>query len=116
MLGVVPGWGADYPERGSPLWAECALEGVAAGIRAQLLRDFVDFLNRDRDALWSRVEASVGTELQELQRVLEGGAPSIERANAVMASSLRVLDELVPEVAWQMVRSALPHARGESGS
>jgi hypothetical protein len=116
MLGVVPGWGADYPERASPLWAECALEGVAAGIRAQLLREFVDVLDRDRDALWSRVEASVGAELQDLQRMLQDGALSIERANAVMASSLRVLDELVPEVAWEMVRSALPHARGEFGS
>jgi hypothetical protein len=113
MLGVVAGWGADYPERGSPLWEECALEGVAAGIRAQLLREFVDLLDRDREAVWSRVEESVGAELQELQRVLQGGAVSIERASAVVASSLRVLDELVPEVAWERLRSLLPHARGE---
>jgi hypothetical protein len=33
LQGIVKGWGADYPDRGSPLWKGCVLEGVAAGNR-----------------------------------------------------------------------------------
>jgi hypothetical protein len=113
MLGIVRGWGADYPDRGTPLWEECALEGVAAGIRAQLVRDFVETLRRDQAALVARVEASVGKEITGLQAVVQAGVQSIEQANQAVASSLRVLDEMVPEVAWQQVRSQLPQARGE---
>jgi hypothetical protein len=116
MLGIVRGWGADYPDRGTPLWEECALEGVAAGIRAQLVRDFVELLRREQDALLARVEASVGKELAGLQATLHGGVQSIEQASEAVASSLRVLDQMVPEIAWQQVRAQLPQARGELAS
>jgi hypothetical protein len=33
IWGIVRTWGADYPDRGSPLWQETVMEGVAAGIR-----------------------------------------------------------------------------------
>ena len=116
MLGVVRGWGADYPDPGSPLWEECVLEGVAAGIRGQLLKEFVELLRRDREALLARVETSVGKEIAALQTVLEGGVRSIEQASQAVASSLRVLDEMVPEIAWEHARSQLPRARGEFAS
>ena len=116
MLGLVRGWGADYPGRGSPLWEECVLEGVAAGIRAQLIREFVELLRRDRDVLLAQVEAAVGKEIQALQGVLEGGVRSVDEASRAMASSFRVLDEVAPEIAWEHVRSQLPRARGELGS
>jgi hypothetical protein len=116
MLGIVRGWGADYPDRSSPLWEECALEGVAAGIRAKLVRDFVELLRRDREALVARIESSVGKEIAGLQAAVQAGVQSIEQANQAVASSLRVLDEMVPEIAWQHVRSQLPEARAGSPS
>jgi hypothetical protein len=113
MNGIVQGWGGDYPDRGSPLWEESVLEGVAAGIRGSLIRDFVELLRRDREELLSRTEAAVGKELGALQSVLAGGVHSIEQANQAVASSLRVLDEVVPEIAWEAVCAELPQARGE---
>jgi hypothetical protein len=116
LLGIVRGWGADYPDRGSPLWEECVLEGVGAGLRGQLLKDFVEVLRRDRDLLLDRVEASIGKELAALQGVLAGGVRSLEQASQAVESSLRVLDEMVPEIAWEEIRARSPRARGEFAS
>ena len=116
MVGIVRAWGADYPDRGSPLWEESVLEGVAAGIRGQLLKDFVELVDRDRDLVLSRTEAAIGKELAALQTAVAGGVHSIEQANTVVASSLHALDEVVPELVWQHVRSLLPEARGEFAS
>jgi hypothetical protein len=116
MLGIVQAWGPDYPDRGSPLWEETVLEGVAAGIRGQLLKDFVELVERDRDLVLRRAEAAIGKELAALQTAVEGGVHSIEQANMVVASSLHALDEVVPELVWQHVRSVLPRARGKFAS
>ena len=53
-------WGSDYPDQGSPLWEETVLAGVAAGMRGQLVRDFVELLRRDREALLRRIEDARG--------------------------------------------------------
>lgn len=113
LQGIVRGWGSDYPDRGSPLWEESVLEGVAAGIRAGLLRTFVEQLREDRELLLSRTEQSVGKQLAALQAVLEGGIHSVEQAKQAVSSSLRVLDEVVPGIAWELLEERLPEARGE---
>jgi hypothetical protein len=111
--GIIKGWGADYPERGSPLWEGCVLEGVAAGLRGQILRDMVEVVQRDREEILRQAEATVGRELAALQAALAGGVSSLEQANAAVASALRVIDETVPAIAWERIRAELPEARGE---
>lgn len=113
MLGIVSTWGSDYPAQGSPLWQESVLEGIAAGIRALLLRDFVTRLRENIDALMKGVEGSVGKELANLQEALGGGVASTEQAQKALAGSLRVLDEVVPHVAWEQLCESSPLARGE---
>ena len=115
MLGVVKAWGIDYPERGTPLWEETVLEGVAAGLRGALVRDAVELLRRDREALLARTEDAIGKELATLQQVIASGVRSLEQANQAASASLRVIDEVVPEIAWQHVRGEIPRARGEWG-
>jgi hypothetical protein len=113
LLGVVEVWGADYPDPGSPLWEETVLEGVAAGIRAQLVKGSVELLRRDRDQLVAQVEGSLGTGIAALQGAVQAGVPSLEEANRAVAGCLGVLDRAVPDLAWEHVRSGLPSARGE---
>lgn len=116
LYGIVSVWGSDYPDRASALWEETVLEGVAAGIRGQLIKEFVELLRGDRDVILSRTEEVIGKELSGLQQVLEGGVRSIEQANLAVASALRVLDQVVPELAWEHVQSRSPRARGEWAS
>lgn len=116
LLGIVQGWKWDYPDRGSPLWEETVLEGVAAGIRGELVKESTELLRRDRDMILDQAQGAIGKELEAIHAVLEDGVHTLEQANRAVASSLRALDQLVPEIAWEHVRSQLPHARGEYGS
>lgn len=113
LQGVVKGWGGDYPERGSPLWEACVLEGVAAGIRGRLVRDFVALLRRDSDWLLDQVESAVGKETRTLQEAMAGGVRSVEQASRAVQSALEVVDEVLPAIAWERIRDQLPEARGE---
>lgn len=112
LIGVVRGWQDDYPDRGTPLWEESVLEGVAAALRGKLVLASVEILRRDRDALMGQVEQAIGSQLAALRQLVAGSADSIEQASQAMASTLRVVDEVVPGIAWEYVCTQLPAARG----
>jgi hypothetical protein len=112
-VGIVSGWGSDYPDPGSRLWEECVLEGVAAGIRGQLAHAFLEVLRQDRNAVVAGIEELIGKEVKELRSVLQAGVRSIPQANQAVASALRGIDFVAPDVAWKHVRAQLPLARGE---
>lgn len=116
LLGIVRGWKSDYPDRNSPLWEECVLEGVAAGIRGEIVREATDLLRRDRDAILDSAQASIGKELGAIHSAMQDGVHSLEQAQRVAGSSMQALERIVPEIAWQHVRAELPHARGEYDS
>jgi hypothetical protein len=114
VLGVVKGWRSDYPEPGTPLWEETVLEAVAAGLRGQLVEKFIEVLRRDQDEILGRLDASIGKQLASLQAILAGGVHSVEDASQAVAGCLRVLDEVLPQIAWEHLQAQLPEARGES--
>lgn len=113
MLGIVTGWGGDYPARGSALWEETVLEGVAEGIRARLDTEFIDLIRENKEVFEARTEELVGETFQVLQRSLESGVDSIEDASRAVAATFRALDEVIPQIAWEYVHAQLPHARAE---
>jgi hypothetical protein len=108
MVGIVPAWGADYPDRGSPLWEESVLEGVVAGVRGQLLKDFVELVDRDRDLVLSRTEAAIEG-AAALQTAVAGGVHPSSRQHGGRES--HTLRRGGSELVWQHVRSLLPQAR-----
>ncbi len=113
MLGTVSGWGGDYPERGSALWDETVLEGVAEGIRARLSAEFIALVREHKDAFEARTEELVGETFGALQQSLERGVDSIDDASRAVTATFRVLDEVIPGLAWEYIQAELPHARGE---
>ena len=115
MVGIVRGWQGDYPDRGSPLWEETVLEAVGCALRTRLVLHAVDVLRRDRDALLARVEEAIGAEVVSLQRTVAGGVRSIEQASQAVAGAMRVLDEVVPGMAWEHVQVELSEMREPAG-
>jgi len=113
VLGIVGSWGADYPQRGSPLWEEAVLEAVAAGLQARLLQQFVGRLRSDREVIEAETDRLIGPQLAAVQKVLESGVASVEEATQAAAGALRVIDDVIPDLAWKHLRSVLPAARGE---
>jgi hypothetical protein len=110
LQGIVSGWGADYPDRGSHLWQESVLKGVACAIWGRLIEDFVEKLEHDREHLLTRTERFMGNELAALRAALENRTGSIAETTDAVARALRVLDEVVPEIAWELVRARLSEA------
>jgi hypothetical protein len=60
-----------------------------------------------------RMDEAIGVQLALLQSVLAGGVHSIEQASQAVSGCLRVIDDVLPELAWAHVRAVLPEARGE---
>ncbi len=113
LVGNVSGWGSDYPNRRSPLWEECVMEGVAAALRGRVIHECIAILERDRDELIGRIDGLIGKEVAALNQALEAGVTSLGQANQAMAGAMEAIDELVPQVAWEHIQKALPLARGE---
>ena len=112
-VGIVSGWGADYPEPDSPLWQECVLEGVGAGIRGELCLACLETLRQNADALVAGCEEVIGKQVEGLRGQLDAGIRSIGAANRAVGSALTAVDVVTPDVAWRLVVEKLPRARGE---
>lgn len=104
LLGIENAWKSDYPERGTPLWQQLALDGVGSALRARLLRHYYERLLQLREAILARAASTVGRELEELDRTVGTGVVTLQDAHRVAASSYRILDEVIPDIAWEMIR------------
>ncbi|PKN11724.1 MAG: hypothetical protein CVU69_11265 [Deltaproteobacteria bacterium HGW-Deltaproteobacteria-4] len=105
IRGIERAWQADYPEPGTPLWRELVLEGVATALRARILQGYYERLLANKEKIVTRATELVGRELGALQAVLaEKNLTSLEDAHRVAITSGRVLDEVIPEIAWQVIR------------
>lgn len=105
IRGIERAWQADYPEPGTPLWRELVLEGVATALRARILQDYYERLLANKEKIVDRATALVGRELGALQAALaEKTLTSLEDAHRVATTSRRVLDEVIPEIAWQIIK------------
>jgi uncharacterized protein (DUF2267 family) len=92
------------------------LEGVAEGLRARLSTEFIDLVRENKEVFEARTEELVGEPFDVLQRSLESGVDSIDDASRAIAATFRVLDEVIPELAWEYIHAPLPHARVERDS
>ncbi len=108
-------WKSDYPDRGGPLWQALALEAVATALRARWLKKFLELLRQERAEVEKKAAALIGEELAAINDCLRQGVSSLEDAHRLVASSMKILDEVVPDLAWQQVRAAFPETREESG-
>lgn len=105
IYGIERAWKADYPGQGTPLWQELVLEGVATALRARIFKSYYERMTKNREKIISRAAELVGQELGALQKVLaEKNLSSLEDAHRVVTTSTRVLDEVIPEIAWQVVQ------------
>jgi len=113
IFGVERAWHSDYPEPGSPLWRELVLEAVATGLRARILKGYYERLVARKDEVRAEAAELVGRELQALKEVLADKTfNNLEDAHRVSVSSKRVMDEVIPEIAWKMIC----HLPGEAGT
>jgi hypothetical protein len=111
IFGIVEAWKSDYPEAGSDLWNIVVLEAVTTALRAKLMHIFTTQLRHDRDFIENKAKELIGAKLSELNRTLKGGITSLSDAHRAVSSSLKILDEVIPGLAWEHLQQVLPEAR-----
>ena len=110
IVGIVNVWKSDYPEDDSDLWKSVVLEAVATALRAKLMHLFTTRLRHDRQFIENKTTELIGSKVAELNHTLQGGVTSINDAHRVVSSSLKILDEVIPDIAWQHLQKVLPEA------
>jgi len=113
VLGIVEAWKSDYPEPGSALWNSVVLEAVATALRAKWLDRFSQKLRHDRAFIENKASELLGEKVSELNQSIQGGVTSLSDAHRVVASSLKILDEIIPELAWEHLQNAFPELKGQ---
>jgi hypothetical protein len=110
IVGIVAVWKSDYPEPDSDLWKSVVLEAVATALRAKLMHLFATRLRHDRELIENKATELIGSKLTELNRTLQEGLISLNDAHRVVSSSLKILDEVIPDLAWEHLQKVLPEA------
>ena len=108
IVGIVAVWKSDYPEVHSDLWNSVVFEAVATALRAKIMHSFSTRFRRDREFIESKVNELLGAKVNELNRTLQGGLKSLTKAQRVVSSSLRILDKVIPDLAWEHLQEVLP--------
>jgi hypothetical protein len=108
IVGIVEVWKSDYPEANSNLWKSVVFEAVATALRAKLMHLFTTRIRHDRKSIENKATELIGAKVTELKRTLQGGVTSLNDAHRVVSSSLKILDEVIPNIAWQHLQKVLP--------
>ena len=111
IVGIVDVWKSDYPEDGSDLWKSVVLEAVATALRGRLMHLFTTRLRHDREFIENKTNELIGAKVAELNNALQGGVTSINEAHRVVSSSLKILDEVIPSLAWEHLQKVVPEAK-----
>jgi hypothetical protein len=111
IVGIVDVWKSDYPEDDSDLWKSVVFEAVATALRARLMHLFTTRLRHDREFIENKTTELIGSKVAELNQTLQGGVTSINDAHRVVSSSLKILDEVIPALAWEHLQQVVPEAK-----
>lgn len=114
IVGIVEAWKSDYPEPGSALWNSVVLEAVATALRAKGVERFSQKLRHDRAFIENKASELLGEKVSELNQSIQEGVTSLSDAHRVVASSLKILDEIIPELAWEHLQKAFPELKGHA--
>ena len=108
FVGIVEAWKSDYPEKDSALWDSVVFEVVATALKAKLMHIVTTQLRHDRVYIENKAKELIDAKLPEFNRILQKGLTSLKDAHWVFSSSLKVLDEVILNLAWDHLQQVLP--------
>ena len=111
LVAIVEVWKSNYPEADSGLWKSVVFEAVATALRAKLMHIFTTRLRHDREFIENKATELIGSKVVELNRTLHEGVTSLNNAHRVVSSSLKILDEVIPSLAWEHLQKVIPEAK-----
>ena len=84
---------------------------VATALSAKLMHIFTTRLRHDREFIENKATELIGSKVVELNRTLHEGVTSLNNAHRVVSSSLKILDEVIPSLAWEHLQKVIPEAK-----
>jgi hypothetical protein len=106
ILGNVPVWVYSYPTKDTYLWRLTVLQGVAAGLAAQLLIEYLAIWEKNAAEMLKKIQKEFMDEIKNLRERGES-ANDISKAFSVSMELQRISREEIPEYIWKYISSKL---------
>ncbi len=108
VFGLVRIWRASYPPRGSDLWFQQCLLGVASGRQLQLFEEGAALLlGSEGEEVKARLRQAASDSLAQARLMLQRGTQSLEDVNAMLVSTDRLASKLAPDLVWDWLQPRL---------
>jgi hypothetical protein len=106
ILGNVPVWVYSYPRRDTYLWQLIVLQGVAAGLEANLLMRYLSVWEESSGEIFGKIQQEFGGKIDGIRQRGES-AVTLPDVLSVSKDLERMSTEEVPERVWKYIRAKL---------
>ena len=104
ILGNVSIWVYSYPGKDTYLWKLTALQGVAAGLAANLLMKYLSVWEENASEMLDKIQEEFADRIEELRRQGES-ASTLTQVLSVSKELQRISREQMPEQIWKYICS-----------
>jgi hypothetical protein len=106
ILGNVPNWVYSYPENSTYLWRLTVLQGITAGMAANLLMKYLSVWEESSPEILKRIEEEFMTQINQVRRRGESASELAEILS--VSKELRGLSrEQIPDKIWTYISARL---------
>jgi hypothetical protein len=106
ILGNVPVWVYSYPAKDTYLWHLTVLQGVAAGLAAHFLIEYLAIWEKNSAEMLKKIQKEFMDEIKGLRQRGESAA-DISKAFSVSMELQRISREEIPDYIWKYISSKL---------
>jgi hypothetical protein len=106
ILGNVPVWVYSYPAKNTYLWHLTVLQGVAAGLAAHLLIEYLAIWEKNTAEMLKKIQKEFVNEIRELRQRGES-ATDISKAFSLSMELQRISREEIPDYIWKYISSKM---------
>jgi hypothetical protein len=106
ILGNVPVWVYSYPAQDTYLWDLTVLQGVAAGLAAHFLIEYLAIWEKNSSQMLKKIQKEFMDEIRELRQRGEAAA-DISKAFSVSMELQRISREEIPDYIWKYISSKM---------
>lgn len=106
ILGNVPNWVYSYPQKDAYLWQLTVLQGVTAGLAANLLMKYLSIWEEHSTEILDRIQQEFMGRIDEIRQRGES-ATDLPEVLSVSKELQRISGEEIPDRIWKLIFSTL---------
>ncbi len=106
ILGNVPNWVYSYPQKDTYLWQLTVLQGVTAGLAANLLMNYLSIWEEHSTEILDRIQREFMGRIDEIRQQGES-ATDLPEVLSISKELQRISGEEIPDRIWEYLSSKL---------